>query len=84
MTAGCALTKENVRFSGKDTFGTKGRAWLEKQILPGEKRYMVDVYLKKIDALEETLKDVDLRIKQKSSSIPQVGPGVAKGDFLAK
>ena len=77
------LIKENLKFTGSDVFGAKGRAWIAALPLSEEKRYMVDVFLQKIDGLEKTIADIDVRIKAKSSSIPEVCllesiPGIGK------
>jgi len=66
------LSKDNLRFSGTDTFGTKGRAWLKNQKLPDAKDYMVKVYLEKLDEMQETISKLDEVIVQKGSGIPEV------------
>lgn len=66
------LGKDNLRFSGKDTFGTKGKKWLEGQRLSEAKRNMVTVYLDRLTNIQAAIKTVDDLIKQRSSSIPAV------------
>lgn len=65
------ITKENIRFSGTDLFGTKGRAWLDEQVLSETKREGINWYLGRLDNLKETIDRVDTVIKQRSSSIPE-------------
>lgn len=69
------LTKENIKFTqGKDTFGKKGRVWLQENLssLTQSKQQMITLYLKRLEALQTDIKQLDVMIKQKSSGIPEV------------
>lgn len=66
------LGKDNLRFSGSDTFGVLGNVWLEKQALAGGKRHMVDSYLAQLENIQKLIGKVDAVIKQRSSSLPEV------------
>lgn len=66
------LSKENLRFSGTDMFGTKGRQWLSGQNLSDAKGYMVNTYLQRLDQIGKTIDDLDWKIKEKSGSIPEI------------
>lgn len=68
------LTKENLKFSGSDTFGTKGRIWLGDKLLTlsESERKVITLYLKRLDELKTDLENLDKVIKQKSSSDPRV------------
>lgn len=68
------LTKQNLKFEGTDTFGTKGRVWLGDKLtaLSESERKVVNLYLKRLDELKIDLKSLDEVIIQKSSSDPRV------------
>src|SRR5256885_5988078 len=65
------ITKENIRFNGTDLFGTKGRTWLQQQLLSETKREVINWYVGRLDSLKETIEKIDIFIKQRSSSIPE-------------
>ncbi len=66
------LGKDNLRFSGTDLFGIKGRQWLTKQSLSEVKQKVIDVYLTRLINVQEAIATIDEEIEQRSSSIPEV------------
>lgn len=69
---GAIMRKDNLRFKGKDMFGTKGRVWLSEQEVSEAKREVINWYLGRLDDLKATIASVDNVIKQKNSSLPEV------------
>jgi transposase len=66
------LSKDNLRFTGTDTFGIKGKEWLEKQSLSDAKRHMVNTYIKQLEKVQLLIKNLESLIKQRSGSLPEV------------
>lgn len=66
------LGKDNLRFAGTDLFGVAGKIWLKEQTLSEAKREVINVYLNRLTNTKEAIKILDGRIKQRSSSIPEV------------
>ena len=66
------LIKENLKFSGTDLFGKKGRVWLKKQKLSEVKHNVTGIYLNQLDQLQQSIKTINKLIAQKSSSLPEV------------
>lgn len=66
------LAKDNLRFSGVDVFGVKGKVWLSKQQLSEAKREVITIYLERLTNMQEAIKKLDGIVKQRSSSIPEV------------
>jgi len=66
------IIKENVKFTGTDMFGVKGREWLSTQSLTKGARDVLDVYLTQLEAVQKSITKVEDLIKQKSSGIPEV------------
>lgn len=69
---GAIMRKDNLRFKGKDMFGTKGRIWLSEQQVSEAKREVVNWYLGRLDDLKATIVEIDKQIQQRSSSLPEV------------
>lgn len=66
------LSKENLKFSGHDTFGKKGLEWLSAQKLSDAKRIMVDIYMRRLTNVQEAIDGVEGIIRSKSSGFPEV------------
>jgi transposase len=66
------VIKENLKFAGSDMFGIKGKEWLAKQALTIGARDVITVYLKQLEHVQESIATVELLMKQRSSSIPEV------------
>lgn len=66
------LIKENLRFTGTDLFGEKGKVWLEEQQLSPLKKEVIREYVLQLSSVGDRLKTIDALIKQRSSGIPEV------------
>ncbi len=66
------VIKENERFKGADMFGTKGRVWLKEQRFSEGKQQVISLYLSQLEKTEQSIKEIEAIIKQRSSSIPEV------------
>lgn len=66
------VIKENLKFTGNDMFGTKGKEWLIHQEFTTGARDVITVYLKQLAGVQESIAKVEELIKQRSSSIPEV------------
>lgn len=66
------LAKENIRFTGSDTFGEKGRVWLESQQIFPYHKTIINLNLQRLDAIQKSLKSLETMIKEKGSNSPAV------------
>lgn len=66
------LAKDNLRFTGTDMFGIKGKIWLQEQKLSDAKREVIGIYLDRLRNTAEAIEKLDSMIKQRSGSIPEV------------
>lgn len=66
------LGKDNLRFSGTDMFGARGREWLGAQRLSDAKRTIVNIYLGRLDDIKASLEQLDSVIKSKSGGLSEV------------
>lgn len=66
------LAKDNLRFTGTDMFGIKGKIWLQEQKLSDAKREVIEIYLDRLRNTAEAIEKLDSMIKQRSGSIPEV------------
>jgi transposase len=66
------VIKENLKFSGSDMFGIKGKECLSTQKLTTGAREVSTIYLKQLAGVQESLTKVEEVITQRSSSIPEV------------
>lgn len=66
------LGKENLKFSGSDLFGVKGREWLAKQLVTPARKLVIEMLLKRLDDIRKTIKKIDKVIKEKGSNSPEV------------
>lgn len=55
-----------------DLFNNRGRAWLERQVLPDDERAAIARHIREIDRLAEDLADLDVDIAMEAVDDPQV------------